>query len=132
MKALTKARKGLEWLFSEDEADDSPGYDPVHLGAAVLITITAIGALYWLLWTLLVYEGGLFMKLWAAFVVVFTPKTAADVGFVGWPYELGAFEGWFGNLAALAVAATVARAIGRLYHKPLRQAQDRQWKSPRS
>lgn len=132
MNAPTKASRSLEWLFSEDEDDSSPGYDPVHLGAAVLITITAIGALYWLLWTLLVYEGGLFMKLWAASIVLFTSKTLADVGFAGWPYELGAFEGWFGNLAALAIAVAVARAIAGIYRKPFRQAQDRPWQSPRS
>ena len=57
--------RGLERLlklFDEDEPGE-PYYDPVHLGAAAVGTLAAIGALYWLLWTLLVYEGGLFSKL---------------------------------------------------------------------
>jgi len=104
----------VEWLFEEDSADE-PAYDPVHLGAAVLLSFTAIGLLYWLLWTLLVYEGGIFLKASALARVLFTSATLKDLGYEGYPYQMGAFEGWYGNLGALAVTVVVVAALRRLY-----------------
>ena len=48
-----------EWVaLFEDESPDEPRFDPVHLGAVLVGTQVAAGALFWLLWSLLVYEGG--------------------------------------------------------------------------
>ena len=113
--ALASARDWVAGLFSEDDPDE-PGYDPVHLGVAVVVTLTALGCLYWLLWTLLVYEGGLFLKAKAAARVAFTSATPADLGYEG-PWELGAFEGWFGNVMALVFTVALAAALRRLYRE---------------
>lgn len=43
----------------EDDGPQEPFYDPVHLAAVLIGCLVAFGALFWLLWTLLVYEGGL-------------------------------------------------------------------------
>ena len=117
MKALKKV---LE-LFEEEDDPAEPLYDPVHLGAAIVATLAAMGCLYWLLWTLLVYEGGLFLKLGAALQVLFTSKTLRDLGYEGSPYAMGAFEGWLGNLAALALCAVVVTALHRLYWEAARR-----------
>lgn len=114
---LDKAQAFLEELFSDEEGPE-PGYDPVHLGAAVTITLAAIGGLYWLLWTLLVYEGGLEGKAVAVFRLVFTKATLKDLGFEAWAYQAGAFEGLLGNLGALAAAAVVVAVLRRLYKNP--------------
>jgi hypothetical protein len=66
--------------------------------------------LFWLLWALLVCEGGLFGKVAPFFTVVFTSKTLADVGCMGHPYALGVFEGWIVNLTAFIL--TLALIIG--------------------
>lgn len=115
MTKLSRARAWVVGLFEEDDPSE-PGYDPIHLGAAVVITLAALGCLYWLLWTLLVYEGGLFLKLGAAAKLLFTKTTLADLGYEG-PYAQGAFEGWFGNLAALFFAAALVAALRRLYRE---------------
>jgi hypothetical protein len=56
VKTLKKIAGFFKWLDEED-APSEPRYDPVHLGAVLVVTMTVIGMLYWLLWTLLVYEG---------------------------------------------------------------------------
>ena len=108
----------LEDLFSEDDDPREPGFDPIQLGGAVVITLAAMGALYWLLWTLLVYEGGIFMKLRALALLAFTKTRLSDLGYEAAPYAMGPFEGWLGNLVALALSAQVVRSIARLYKRP--------------
>lgn len=116
---LSKARNFLLALFDEDDPDEL-GYDPVHLGAAVVVTLAALGCLYWLLWTLLVFEGGIFLKAGALARLVFTPATLADLGYEG-SYAQGAFEGWFGNVAALAFAVALVVSLRRLYQDAARR-----------
>lgn len=79
-----------------------PAYDPVHLGAVSVACLVVIGLLYWLLWTLLVYEGGIFLKI----IALFSSSRPE-----------GAFEGWMGNLCALFIAAAVVAALHRLYRE---------------
>ena len=112
------AKTAARWLsdvFSDREDPQEPHYDPVHLGGAVIITLSAIGCLYWLLWTLLVYEEGIFLKLKALCQLLFTSKTLRDLGYEGYPYAMGAFEGWIGNLLALVFCVAVVAAMRRLY-----------------
>ena len=45
-------------LFEDDGGSAEPRYDPVHLAVVLVASQVAIGALYWLLWTVFVYEGG--------------------------------------------------------------------------
>ncbi len=113
-----------ESLFTDDE-ENEPGYDPVHLGGAVIITLTAIGCLYWLLWTLLVFEGGIFVKAAALAKVLFTKTTLRDLGYEGAPYAMGAFEGWLGNVLALLLCGVVAFALRRLYLEAERKQRPR-------
>ncbi len=102
-------------LFRDDDPPGEPVFDPLHLGTTLVVSLTGIGALYWLLWTLLVFEGGLQTKVLAGAQVLFTAKTLADFGYQGSPYAMGAFEGWLGNLIALALSAGLALALRRLY-----------------
>ncbi|OGS09543.1 MAG: hypothetical protein A3J70_01625 [Elusimicrobia bacterium RIFCSPHIGHO2_02_FULL_61_10] len=120
-KAWNKVKKTAKSIDSflkrlEDENPDEPFYDPVHLGAVLIVNLVVVGALYWLLWTLLVYEGGIFVKISAGFSVLLTSKTPADYGYRGSPYAMGAFEGWMGNVMALALTLLVIAALHRLYH----------------
>ncbi len=97
-------------FFSDEEDPNEPIYDPVHFGAMIVIVIFSLGVVFWLLWTLLVFEGGLFRKIVPAFMVLTRQKTLNDYGWIGYPYELGIFEGFIANLTALilTVALTVA------------------------
>jgi hypothetical protein len=56
-------------LFEAHDDPAAPHYDPVHLAVVLVATQVAIGALYWLLWTVFVYEGGVAAKLRPAHVV---------------------------------------------------------------
>ncbi|MBI3549437.1 MAG: hypothetical protein HY078_10390 [Elusimicrobia bacterium] len=115
MKRKSGLLAWIEDTFTDEEDPNEPFYDPVHIGGAVVITLTAIGCLYWLLWTLLVYEGGLFVKLQAAALLVFTKTTLKDLGYEGYPYAMGQFEGWIGNVIALALTVAVVAALRHAY-----------------
>lgn len=68
----------------EEEGDSEPRFDPVHLAVVFVACQAAAGALFWLLWTAMVYEGG-----------------------------FGTGEGKLGNFAALAILAAVVEALRR-------------------
>lgn len=102
MRTLKDAWEGWLDLFAEDDPR-APRYDPVHLGAVLVACQAAIGALYWLLWTLLVYEGGLASKLRALTSGAKSPD---------------AYEGWPANLAALLLTAAGFAALRRLERGP--------------
>lgn len=64
--------KGIwkRWVdLFEDEDPAQPHYDPVHLAVVLVATQVAVGCLYWLLWTVFVYEGGVARGLRLANVV---------------------------------------------------------------
>lgn len=50
-------------LFESEDDPAQPHYDPIHLAVVIVASQIVIGALYWLLWTLFVYEDGLPSKL---------------------------------------------------------------------
>ncbi len=106
-------------LFEPEDDPAEPFYDPVHLGAVSIVCLVTVGVLYWLLWTLLVYEGGLFLKLRAGLAVLLTGKTLADFGWEG-SHAPGVFEGWLGNLLALGLCAAVLAALRDLYKRASR------------
>ena len=112
-------------LFSDAEDADEPLYDPVHLGGTLVASLVGIGALYWMLWTLLVFEGGLLVKISAALQVALSAKTLADFGYQGTPYAMGVFEGWVGNLCALALCVACLAALHRLHADALRKSKKR-------
>jgi len=59
------------WVALFEDADDpaEPHYDPVHLAVVLVASQVVIGALYWLLWTVFVYEGGISARIRLAHVV---------------------------------------------------------------
>ncbi|OGR86143.1 MAG: hypothetical protein A3A86_03115 [Elusimicrobia bacterium RIFCSPLOWO2_01_FULL_60_11] len=110
MNLLKKLWMGTMDLFSDREEPDEPFYDPVHLAGVITAVLFSFGAVFWLLWTLLVFGGGLPRKIGPAFQVLFTDKKLSDFGWVGYPYELGVFEGFAANLMALVL--TIALITG--------------------
>jgi hypothetical protein len=68
----------------EEEGPETPRFDPVHLAVVLVACQAAVGILFWLLWTAMVYEGG-----------------------------FGSGEGRFGNFAALALLAALVEALRR-------------------
>ncbi|MBI4376672.1 MAG: hypothetical protein HY549_09515 [Elusimicrobia bacterium] len=117
-KSLKKGARTIEEFLERWDPEPDPKepvYDPVHFGAALLLFLVGVGALYWLLWTLLVYEGGIFLKAQAACDVLFTSKTLADYGYEAAPYAMGAFEGWLANVIALALSALALAGLHRIY-----------------
>ncbi|MBI5882808.1 MAG: hypothetical protein HZB91_06860 [Elusimicrobia bacterium] len=103
-------------ILREDDDPAEPRYDPVHLAGVLVGCMAAAGALYWLLWTLLVFEGGLPAKVGPALSVLLTDKTLADYGCCG-PAAMGAFEGWRGNLSALLMLVMVLFILLSAYRK---------------
>ena len=120
MKLSTLREKFLD-LFSDEDDPNEPFYDPAHLGAVIIVSLSLLGIIYWLLWTLLVFEGGLVRKISAAATVLFTSKTLADIGYSGSPYAMGPFEGWIGNLTAFILCAVLGAGLARLYKEAARK-----------
>lgn len=114
-KKAAKIQDRILDLFSDEEDSQGPAYDPAHLGGVLVLAIVGIGAIYWMLWTLLVYGGGLPSKIGPALSVLFTSATLADVGYRGSPHAMGPFEGWVGNCAALFFCVLTVGALHRLY-----------------
>lgn len=105
-------------FFSDQDVDpDEPAYDPVHVATMIILVIVGIALLFWLLWALMVCEGGLFSKIIPFFKVVFTRKTLADFGYEGYPYELGIFEGWIVNCGALIFTIGLFCGIRTIFNK---------------
>ena len=65
---MTPGAMWRRWVALFEDKDDpaEPHYDPVHLAVVLVSSQVVIGALYWLLWTLFVYEGGLPGEGWRA------------------------------------------------------------------
>ena len=94
----------------EDEDPQAPAYDPIHLAAVPVAVMVVAGALFWLLWTLLVYEGGLPSKLQALLGLA---AGGAPAGWTGAPDREGVFEGWQANTAALVLIMLALAALHR-------------------
>ena len=80
---ILKLWKSWVELFAEESLDE-PRYDPIHLAVVLVACQAAVGVLFWLLWTTMVYEGG-----------------------------FGTGEGWRGNLIALIIIAAIVEALRR-------------------
>ncbi len=92
-------------------------YGPAQVAAVVVGCFSTVGILYWMLWSLLVCEGGLFSKVIPFLQVVFTTKTLADFGYQGYPYQLGIFEGWIVNVSALFITLATIIGLWHFYHR---------------
>jgi hypothetical protein len=103
-------------FFSDKENPEEPCYDPVHVAGMIVVVLFAITILFWLLWSLLVFGGGIQEKVVPFILVLVTAKTARDFGYQGYPYEMGVFDGWVTNLTALVIAVVLVIALWHLYH----------------
>lgn len=112
---IKKIWLGFLDFFSDQENPDEPVYDPAHFAGMIVVVVFSIGCLFWLLWTLLVYRGGIFGKILPAFQVLFTSKTRQDFGWVGYPFELGVFNGFIGNSIALVLTLALITGIWLIF-----------------
>lgn len=82
---MTPSKLWRAWtaLF-EEEGPEEPRFDPAHLAVVLVACQAAVGVLFWLLWTAMVYEGG-----------------------------FGAGEGALGNVLALILLAAIVEALRR-------------------
>ena len=100
-----------------EEKPDEPVYDPVHIGVMIVLVISAAAILFWLLWSILVFKGGIFPKIRAVWQIIFQGKKLSDFGYVGTPYEMGVFEGWTTNLVAVILLLFLIFGIWWLFKK---------------
>lgn len=113
-------------LFEDKDDPSEPHYDPVHLAVVLIGCLVVIGALFWLLWTLFVYEGGLFRKV-VAFVTRLADPAAEqhmlrDAGPFGGPGHATVYEGWLANVSALLIAIGVIAGLHRADRRAARRA----------
>lgn len=114
---LKKILNWIEETFDDKENPEEPGYDPAHIGIMIVAVLFGITILFWLLWSLLVFGGGLQTKIIPFLKLVFTGKTAADFGYVGYPYEMGVFDGWPTNVTAMIFTILLLCAIWYIFKR---------------
>ena len=115
---LMKKIIGQIFNFFDDKVEPGvPQYDPVHFGGMIVLTIFGISLTFWLLWALLVFGGGLQAKIAPVLSIVFAKKTAADFGYIGYPYARGVFEGWVTNFSALIIFILAVFGIWLMFEK---------------
>jgi hypothetical protein len=107
----------LDKVFDDTENPEEPKYDPVHVGGMIVLSLLGISVLFWLLWSLLVFGGGIQAKVVPFLKIVFTSATAADFGYVGYPFEMGVFEGWPTNVIALVISIVLFVMITKIIYK---------------
>lgn len=122
---IRRVWKAVFSLWEDDPSENPIVYDPVQVSAVIVGCLAAVGVLFWVLWGLMVFEGGLFIKIVPFLQVVFTSKTLSDFGYEGYPYALGVFEGWIINVVALAVALALLAAVHRLLRHPTHCSPDK-------
>lgn len=110
--------------FDDEPPAAEPVFDPVHVGGVLVGALAAAGGLYWLLWTLLVFEGGLFSKASPLLRLALGRATLAQLGYEG-PWNRGPFEGWAGNLAAAVLAVAAAAALRSEWRRAAKAARGR-------
>ena len=124
MRPWLSRLRALVESFDDEPPAGTPLYDPVHIGGVLVCFLAAVGALYWLLWTAFVYEGGIAVKAAAAARVAFTGAALADLGYEG-PWDQGAFEGWRGNLAATLLIPAVLWVLHAEWRRAEKASRDR-------
>lgn len=122
---IRRTWKAVLDLWEDDDTADRIVFDPVHVAAVVLGCIFAMGVIFWDLWALLVFEGGLFTKVVPFFQVLLTNKTLNDSGYEGSPYALGIFEGWIVNLTALIIGLCLVCCVGWVLRRGAKSAAPR-------
>ncbi|MFC1501265.1 hypothetical protein ACFL58_02305 [Elusimicrobiota bacterium] len=104
-------------FFSDKEDVNEPHYDPLHIGAMIIIVLFAITLLFWLLWSILVFGGGIQAKILPFLTVLFTSKNVSDFGYIGYPYEMGIFEGWVTNTVAFSFLVLLIFLIWYIFNQ---------------
>ncbi|MCX5781935.1 MAG: hypothetical protein NT145_04425 [Elusimicrobia bacterium] len=102
-------------FFSDEENLEISRYDPLHLGAMIVIILFGMSLIFWLLWALLVFGGGIQSKVVPFLQILFTSKTAENFGYVGYPYEMGVFEGWITNVVTFCFLILVILGIWHVF-----------------
>jgi len=114
MKRLIKGIWEIIVDIFKDEKEEE--YDPVHIGGMIILVIFFISIIYWDLWALVIYKGGLFRKVVPFLTVLFTSKTLEDFGY-NFFWDAGVFEGWLTNFIAFLFLLFFIFIIIRIFKK---------------
>ena len=93
--------------MEENKNVEDLGYDPAHIGAMIVLVLFALTVLFWLLWSLLVFKGGILTKCWGL----------VQMASGGGPVEAQLWDGWVINLAALFLSGLVVAAISWIFKR---------------
>ena len=121
---MRKILKLLEDLFGEDEnkkADSTAVIDEFYFAATVIIDIVILAVLFWLLWSILVYGGGIFPKIKALFEIIFYKKSFKDFGWNFYPYDIGVFTGFVTNIIGIVLLCFFIISLSKIMHKLIKK-----------
>lgn len=93
----------------EEEIKEEAGYQPVHVGAMIVLVIVGIALLFWLFWSLLVFKGGLIDKIGLFFQCVFGPSRLGGMDI---------WDGWIVNLGALVILIGMIIGVWKIFSLP--------------
>lgn len=95
----------------ENKPDDkSSGYDPANVAAMIVIVIFGLAVLFWLVWSLLVFKGGILTKLLMLIQIIIGKESFSGVNMQLW-------DGWVINTVALGILLVFTGGIFFLFRK---------------
>ncbi|MFH1784076.1 MAG: hypothetical protein ABH868_04190 [bacterium] len=96
--------------MNNKSTDENISYDPANVAAMIVIIIFTFAVLFWLLWSLLVFKGGILTKMIMLFHIVIGKQASSAFGVSAW-------DGWIINTGALLIAAFFTTAVVRILKK---------------
>ena len=116
---MRKILKLIEGLFNEEKSKDetAPVIDEFYLAATIIVDIIALTVLFWLLWSILVYGGGIFPKIKALLEIIFCGKSFKDFGWNFYPYDIGVFTGFITNIIGIILLCFFIVSVSKIMRK---------------
>ena len=96
--------------MEEHKNGEQVGYDPAHVGAMIVLVLFSLAILFWLFWSLLVFKGGLLIKLWVLIQIISGSKSSVAIAPEWW-------DGWVINVGALILSGLVVAAVSWIFKR---------------
>lgn len=99
--------------MEEHKNGEQVGYDPAQVGAMIVLVLFSLTILFWLLWSVLVFKGGLLTKLWVLIQIISGGKSSAAIEPEWW-------DGWVINVGALIFLGLGVAGIGWIFNRKVK------------
>ena len=97
-------------MHNNSNNNEELGYDPANMAAMIVLVIFGLAILFWMFWSLLVFKGGILIKVWMLINVITGRECFSAVNPELW-------DGWIINVGALGFLLLFVAGIWFLFRK---------------